>query len=439
MWSRVTLVGDHRRVDVVLPSRDPVGTLMPDILDLLGDQVRQPAQLRHLVTATGEVLQGDATLADHSVRDGAVLRLVRSDEPLPAPVVHEVPDVVDGALAGHALRWSPHAARWTAIIAFTLAVAFAGIALNSSHGGIPALVATVAVGLAALGGGLGVGLVQKAPLGTALSLGGGALLAVGVWAMAAERGWPGWSRTAGLALVTGLVLVALCWSSQLGRGGVIGGTVVLLLGAVWTACEASGLNPAQTGAVLAIVCAVLLSTMLRGALMLSGLTTLDDQRTGGAPVPRTDVLSALSAAHRSLLIATFAVAIAAGTAGATVMATFDAWSAAAALLLSVIVASRARVFPLVPQKATLWLASIVAYAAVAYEWSVRVSWGAVAGIGMLLMLAVLPLVVLTTTPPEHLRARLRRVTNRLEAVAVIALIPVAVGTFGVFTRLLHTF
>ncbi|MFC4913018.1 EsaB/YukD family protein [Actinomadura gamaensis] len=435
----MTLVGERRRVDVVLPSREPVGALMPDILDLLGDPVRQPAQLRHLVTAAGDVLLGDATLADHAVRDGAVLRLVRSDEPLPTPVVHEVPEAVDGALATHALRWSPDAARWTAIITFALAVLFAGIVLNRSHGGVPASAATIASGLAALVGGLGVGLTRKAPLGTALSLGGGALVSVGVWALTVDRGWPGWSHPAGLALVTGTVLVALCWSSPLGRGGLLGGAVVLLLGVVGITCEASDLTLAQTGAVLAIVCAVLLTTMLRGALALSGLTTLDDQRTGGAPVPRVDVLTALAAAHRSLLIATLAVAVAAGTAGTMVIVTFDAWSAVTALLLSVIVASRARVFPLVPQKAVLWLASIVSYAAVAYGWAEQVSWGAYPGTGMLLALALLPVVVLTATPPEHLRARLRRIANRIEATAVIALIPVALGTFGVFTRLLHTF
>ncbi|MCP2337572.1 type VII secretion integral membrane protein EccD [Actinomadura rupiterrae] len=435
----MTLVGERRRVDAVLPSREPVGALMPDILDLLGDQVRQPAQLRHLVTASGEVLLGDATLAEHGVRDGAVLRLVRSDEPLPAPVVHEVPDAVDGALDAHALRWSPHAARWTAIISFALAVLFAGIVLNSSHGGVLVDFGTLAVGVAALIGGLGVGLFRKAPLGTALSLGGGALLAVGAWETAVDRGWPDWSRAAGLVLVIGLTLVALCWSSPLGRGGVIGGAVVLFLGVVGTVCEATGLAPAQTGAVLAIVCAVLLSTMLRGALALSGLTTLDDQRTGGAPVPRADVLTALAAAHRSLLIATLAVAVAAGAAGAMVIGAFDAWSAATGTLLAVIVASRARVFPLVPQKGALWLAAIVAYAAVALGWSRQVSWGVFAGTGMLLLPAVLPVVVLTVTPPEHVRARLRRITNRVEAAAMITLVPVALGTFGVFTRLLHTF
>ncbi|WP_316043280.1 EsaB/YukD family protein [Actinomadura sp. CNU-125] len=31
-WSRVTLVGEHRRVDMVLPAREPIGALLPDAL-----------------------------------------------------------------------------------------------------------------------------------------------------------------------------------------------------------------------------------------------------------------------------------------------------------------------------------------------------------------------------------------------------------------------
>ncbi|QKG23452.1 EsaB/YukD family protein [Actinomadura verrucosospora] len=435
----MTLVGEHRRVDVVLPSAEPVGALMPDILGLLGDEVRQPAQLRQLVTASGEVLAGDATFADRGVPDGSVLRLVRADEPLPAPVVHEVPDAVDGALGGHALRWSPDAARWTAIITFALVALAAGIVVNRAQGGGAAAAGVLGLGVAALVGGVVAGLLGRVPVGTALSLGGGALMAAGTWAMADVHGWPDWRRWCGLAVIVGLVSVASCWSSPLGRGGIIGGAVVLLLSLVWAGCELGGLNPAQNGAVLAVACVVLLSTMLRSALSLSGLTSLDDQRTAGASVTRADVLTALAATHRSLLIATVAVAVAAGAAGTVAAGAFDAWSASMTALLAAIVASRARVFPLVPQKAALWTAALVMYGAVAYDWAVNVSWGGFAGAGMLAVLAVLPLTVLTASPAEHVRARLRRITNRLEAVAVVALIPVALGTFGVFTRLLHTF
>lgn len=34
---RVTLVGERRRVDLVLPAQEPLGALLPDVLRLLGD------------------------------------------------------------------------------------------------------------------------------------------------------------------------------------------------------------------------------------------------------------------------------------------------------------------------------------------------------------------------------------------------------------------
>ncbi|WP_207400139.1 EsaB/YukD family protein, partial [Actinomadura fibrosa] len=113
-WSRVTLVGEYRRVDMVLPAQEPIGALMPEVLELLGDPVQNPPRLRHLATSSGEVLDPGSSLADRQVPDGAVLRLVRSDEPLPAPVVHEVPEVVGDALDGRLWRWGPAAVRWTA-------------------------------------------------------------------------------------------------------------------------------------------------------------------------------------------------------------------------------------------------------------------------------------------------------------------------------------
>ncbi|MFC7731270.1 hypothetical protein [Actinomadura keratinilytica] len=65
--------------------------------------------------------------------------------------------------------------------------------------------------------------------------------------------------------------------------------------------------------------------------------------------------------------------------------------------------------------------------------------GAAPALGMLAAVLAVPLVVLTVEQPEHVRARLRRITGRAEAVAAVAIIPVAIGTFGVYQRLLDTF
>ncbi|GAA3759885.1 type VII secretion integral membrane protein EccD [Salinactinospora qingdaonensis] len=438
-WSRVTLVGPERRVDAVLPAREPIGELMPEMLRLLGDTASGPARLLHLTTASGSILTGDTTLAERDVTDGAVLRLVRSDEPLPAPVVHEVPEAVDEALNGHPGHWSPQAARWTATGAVgALCLALGALVWNGTHDGAGAAVmAVLAAVLLAVG--LVLGVVGREPLGTALALGGGAIGVLAVWFTADLYAWPGWLRWGGLAMLPGLIVLGLGVTSPLGRGGVVGGTVALALALVWLGCGLAGLSIADTGVVLALACVVLLSLFLRVALTLSGLTVLDDRRSAAGTVARTDVASALANAHRSVTVATAATAIAAAVAGWGLATEFTWWTASLAVLLAVVVASRSRMFPLVAEKAALLAAAVVIVASFALAWSGQAPWAGWPAAGLLLVTLVLPVTVLSVQAPEHIRARLRRITSRIEAVAVVLLVPVAVGALGTFERLLATF
>ncbi|GHE82425.1 hypothetical protein GCM10018789_07660 [Streptomyces werraensis] len=94
MLSRVTLVGERRRVDMVLPAREPVGILLPEMMRLLDGHVKGRPASRHLVTVDGSALDHDSTLESAGVRDGAVLRLARAEDAPPAPVVHDLSDEV---------------------------------------------------------------------------------------------------------------------------------------------------------------------------------------------------------------------------------------------------------------------------------------------------------------------------------------------------------
>ncbi|TDQ52263.1 type VII secretion integral membrane protein EccD [Actinorugispora endophytica] len=437
-WSRVTLVGEQRRVDAVLPAQEPIGALMPEVLELLGDPVENPARLRHLTTAAGVILDGDTTLADRSIPDGAVLRLVRADDPLPAPVVHEVPESVGDALDDQAGRWNPAAARWTATGAVTaLCLAIGGLVWDGTGGGAGAAAVAAAAGLLLVVGTV-VGATWREPLGTGLAIAGGALGGLALWSAVDLYGWPDWVRWGGLAVVAGLLVVALGLTS-LGRGGLTGGGIALLLALVWSASAALGLAAAHIAAVMAVVCVVLLSLLLRTALTLSGLTVLDDRRSAGSEVGRADVMSALAGAHRSMVVATVAVAAAAAAAGLGLASDFNGWTAALSVLLAIVVASRSRMFPLVAQKTGLLAAAVVILVSFAFSWAGQAAWAVWAAAGVLLGSLVIPVVVLATEQPEYVRARLRRIASRIEAVAVVALVPVAIGVFGTFQRLLDTF
>ncbi|AFR10938.1 MULTISPECIES: type VII secretion integral membrane protein EccD [Nocardiopsis] len=438
-WSRVTLVGEERRVDAVLPADEPVGALMPEVLELLGDPVENPARSRHLVTTSGTALVGETTLAEREVADGAVLRLVRAEDPVPAPVVHEVPEAVSQAIDDHSGRWTPSAARWTAtaaLVALAVLGAWLGHLHSPSTGGMTGLAVVAALLLVA---GAALGAFWREPLGTALSMAGAAVGVLTLWLACDLFGWPEWARWGGsVALVAGLVLM-LGLTSGLGRGGLIGGGTGLALAVVWSGAAAFGLPAHQVAAVMTVACVVLLSTILRLALMFSGLAVFDDRRNAGEDVARGDVLSSVADAHRSLVIATVAVAAAAVTAGVGLASQLDPWTAGLAVALAVVVASRSRLFPLTVQKAVLVVASLVVAGAFLLALTQTYAWGIWPALGTVAAVAAIPAVVLSVEQPEHVRARLRGITSRCEAVAVIVLVPLAVGAFGTYQRLLETF
>ncbi|MFJ8614473.1 EsaB/YukD family protein [Streptomyces clavifer] len=96
--SRVPLAGERHRADIALPSRAPIGRLLPDMLQLLNDRAASRPLARQLLTSDGAVLP----------------RHTRSRSVPPAPDVHDVADHVAGELDLHTSRRRPVARRTTA-------------------------------------------------------------------------------------------------------------------------------------------------------------------------------------------------------------------------------------------------------------------------------------------------------------------------------------
>lgn len=440
-WSRVTLVGERHKVDAVVPADESVGTLMPDVLRMLDEPVRNPAAPLHLTTAAGDLLDGGATLSGRGIPDGATLRLSRSDDPLPAPVVHEVPEAVGTALDGAPGQWGPAAARWSAGVATGVLLVVLAAVVWSTTGNAPGMVATAALGVLAVAFGAVLGIFWRAALGIALSVGGGLVLCLAVWFAADLYAWPEWGRWCGAALVAATVVLLLGATSRLGRGGLVGGGVALLLAVLWTVASAAGLGFSGAAAVGVVACVVLLGLVLRLALTFSGLTVLDDRRSDGAEVASSDAHTALAETHRGMVVSVTAVGVSAAAAGVGLASDLTGWTAALAALFAVVVGSRSRMFPLTLEKAPLLAAALavvssLAVATAAAPWGV---WGVWAACGLLLGCLATPLGVLAADPPPHVRARLRRGADRVEAVAVVAIVPVAIGVFGTYQRLLATF
>ncbi|MGC4946383.1 type VII secretion integral membrane protein EccD [Streptomyces sp. DT224] len=439
--SRVTLVGERRRADLVLPSDTPVGQLLPDILRLLDDRAASRPLTRQLLTADGSALPHDATLASAGIGDGAVLRLVRIHAAPPAPVVHDVTDQVADSLDLQTWRWRPAARRagaGAATVVFAVVAAllarreFALGALAGALAGVTALLVVAGALVARLGRG-------NRSLATALLLVSAGLGVLTAWTAADAHDWSGALRLAAVAGAVALSLVLLGLLSPLGRGGLIGALATAVVTGVWEVVAAVAEDQARLGAVMAVFSVVLLGLLPRLALMASGLTGLDDRRSGGASVSRHDVGNALAATHRGLALATLVTA-ASAAAGGWLLATADrptVWTVLLPCLVAVVLLSRARAFPLVAEVVALFAAAAVVAVRLVVLWLDHS--GGAGPVAVLCAAALLPLLALVAEPPEHVRVRLRRTADLVESIGVVGLFPLAVGVFGVYGQLLNKF
>ncbi|MCP9207055.1 type VII secretion integral membrane protein EccD [Streptomyces sp. NEAU-Y11] len=439
--SRVTLIGERRRADIVLPSDAPIGQLLPDILQLLDDRAAARPMTRQLITADGSALPHDATLSSAEVTDGAVLRLVRAHTAPPAPVVHDVTDLVADDLDLRTWRWRPAARRISAGVGTVVFAVLAGllarreIALDALAGAL----AVIALVLAAAGAAAATAGRGNRGLATALLLTSGGLGVLAAWTAADAHDWSGTTRLAAVAGAGVVTLALLGRFSPLGRGGLVGAGATAALAVVWQAVAAVQDDTARLGAVMAVFSVVLLGLLPRLALMASGLTALDDRRSAGASVSRHQVGNALAATHRGLALATMVTASSA-TAGGWLLTLADeptVWTVALSSVVALVLLSRARAFPLVAEVVTLFAAAAVLVVRLVVVWLDHT--GGAGPLAVLAAAAVLPLLALAVQPPEHVRVRLRRVADLTESIGVVGLFPLAVGVFGVYGQLLNKF
>ncbi|MFG2735852.1 type VII secretion integral membrane protein EccD [Streptomyces carpaticus] len=436
MVSRVTLVGDRRRIDLVLPAEDPIGELLPEVLRMLGERPGRTPALRRLVTPDGSVLAQDDTLASAGVPDGAVLRLVREQETPAAPVVHDVTDEVAEDLELRRGRWDA-SVRALSAGGFALALVLTAVALATLWYGADRVGGWVVLAAVVAAAGSGPAIWFRArELGTALILLGGTLGIYGALVTTWSEGNALRLAAVGAAVVVSLALLGAL--TPLGRGGLVGAGAVALLIGVWElgAALAGG---ARTGVLLGVISVLALGFLPRFAMMAAGLTRLDDQRSGGVSVSRYRVDTALSATHRGLALATVATAASAAAGGWLAVGEVTGWTVAVTALLGLVLLSRARAFPLAVEVIALLAAGAVLVVRLIVLWAQTPGQSAAWPLVVLGALAVAPLALLVARPPDHVRVRLRRLTNGVESVAVVALVPVALGAFGVYGRLLGTF
>lgn len=437
-YSRVTVIGQRRRMDAVLPADEPLGVLLPDLLRLLDEPLQQTPQRRFLTTATGVLVPPEGTLASAQIIDGAVLRLAAEGELPPPPTVYDVTEEAVEDLKRRGTTFKP---------AHRRVLAGAGLVFSLIAGAISLLVAAPnAIAAAAL-------LVLAAIcafVGIALGRAGNKMIAIPLIIVASVLlalaiGF--WALDSGASLGLTVTIGALCLAfgplffsaAGLVGGGLVAGATSVLFVVVWMAGIGTGLAADRVGALAALLAVLLLGLLPRMALALSGLSGLDDKRASGQEIMRGDVQSALNAAHLGLALATVPIAVSSGVAGIMLLKAGGPWAVALALVLAFLLASRSRLYPLVQEVATLFAAAFTVVSGCVLIAAVNGQGGAFIALGLLVLVALFCAFGLGSAPAEHVRARLTQLLDYLEVGAIIVTVPLALGVFGVYSNLLNAF
>ena len=84
-YTRLTMIGSNRKADLVLPDDEPVGALLPQLLEVLDERIPGGREIA-LTTLTGVRIELDSTLGDQGVDHGTMIHLVPLDDaPHPPP------------------------------------------------------------------------------------------------------------------------------------------------------------------------------------------------------------------------------------------------------------------------------------------------------------------------------------------------------------------
>ncbi|MFI8597353.1 type VII secretion integral membrane protein EccD [Rothia koreensis] len=445
--TRVTISAEERTAELLLPSDQPIGTLLPrlgEILDTPNDAghtetsaTRETVERRALNLLGGPAISERESLRQAGVMDGSWLMLTSVEEALPEPIVYDVADVVEEELPA-AQGASESAARdlvVAALGAVGILIAFSLFVRWAPHL-VPAAVVALSAACWTAGALLRWENSRRSPVLTVLPF------VIVAWGLFLD---PGDAQRSVWVLAGTVLLTQLSreLSRRSWRGAVAVLTVAVIMAAVWVLSILLTTSLSDAAAVSGSAAILVLGLVPRWAIGVAGLNALDDRRTREHKVRRPSVAAALSVAHRSLqgtmLWLGGSVAL-----GAVVISTREVnswWDIPLLAVWAVVILLRIRHFPLAIQRVTLGTSGAVVFYALAgalvaafgQSW-----WMLVASI----LAGLVAVVVLAKGPAQaapHIAAQGRIQGDRIEFVAATAIIPLVVGHFGLYAALLGTF
>lgn len=436
-YTRLTIVGTARKAEMVVPADEPIGGLIPRLMELLDERPGAVSRPLTLVRSTGEQLDTSLSVAEQRIVDGELLRLLREDAAPPPPEVADVTDVLAESLASRPGLWTRRSRTATAAVAIgLLSLALSTVLARASDVdpvGTLAIVYGFAIVVAVVSGRFGGRWLAVAA--TSVALGCAAPLAVVLGAVPALELPP--VDVALAVIVLAWIALALGAGAGLGsRSAWWGGVLGVVLGAVPIVLRSLGVDDAGAvgvGAVLAVVVCGLLPWF---AMSASGLTGLDDQVVDGRRGRRDEVLLTVGDAYRTLTWSTFAVAGPVAVTAVSSVGSADLWQVGLGVAVVLVVAARTRALPIAAQGWVLWAAALIGLLGGLLVQPLAPGWLVVVLFAAGVVVAV---VAGGVDPVAHQRASLRRVGNFVEALGVVALLPVLLGVFGVYADLLGAF
>lgn len=434
-YARVTLSAPGRNVEMLLPGDVPIGQLMPEILSRFEPANASTPSIRTLTIDGKGTLPWTSTLDAAGIADGSVVRITDRADAYPAPIVYDVIDETaltkpNGVVWPVGRGRSIGAAVLAAVLGWPAAQLLTAQHTPRSAGHIMWVAALVAAVVAGAFDNRRVGIAV--PL---LTLSATCAIESGIVAS-----WQTPSVLRSTLAACAVVVAAWFTANRQWRHLALASASMAATAVFWL-IGSRAQHGVHASAIAGVLTLVLLGYLPRLALSVSGLARLDDRALRGEPVHRSLAVQAIDAAHHGLVagVATCALSAWLAVRGLCDGANPNAWAIGLSVIIVSLLALRSRNMPLVQERSVLLLAAGLCLVAIARRVLVwRPDAVNTAG-GVLAACAVLAAASLLLRLPDHAWARLRVIAGRCESVATVAMVPVAVGVFGVYGHLATVF
>ncbi|MGN6606884.1 MAG: type VII secretion integral membrane protein EccD [Jatrophihabitans sp.] len=445
---RLTVMTQRVRVDLAVPSGLPVSELIAIIVGRLGPEFADEgaAQGGLVIQRTGEApLDPGVTLAAAGIRDGELLHLRRRSDQLPEVAFDDVLDAVGEGVLHRTPRWQPASTRTALLVSAGVVLGAATIALLlAGPGWLPSLLAAAVLAVVLLlvatqlarGDRLPGAAVVAASFAIVHAFVAG-LVATGKHRELADFGALQLLPAAAAAVFVAVVAVLLIGTAVPGFIAVIGAGALTAVGAAvarWTDLDAAGTAGLVAGIAL-VVAPVLPMTSFRLARLPLPLvpTSAADLRADIGRIDSAVILGRTLRADQYLTGLSAAVAVVLGGAG-VVLSTAHGSAPWLTVVIALVCLLRARVFGRRAQRWPLIGAGLATgLALVLVETSRQTSPGAVVGFaGGAAAVAVVLLLAAAVVPGRRSSPPVARSADVLEALLVLAVIPLALAVMGVY-------